>query len=255
MKFPIAIIAASLINPPVFAETEFCGEWNSTETDDYILYNNLWGAFDDPNDSQCTGLDSVDGSTIAWHMSYSWSPPPYQVKSFPNAALKFDPVQLLYVKSIPAIIEYDFEYSENTIANVAFDLFTRPTIDGVVEYEVMVWPAALGGALPLSTSGKPIKTANIGNADFTLYQGMNGNMTVLSYVPGKMITSFSADLKKFFDELPENYAIAPTQYLTHVQGGAEILVGNGALTVFKYQAAVHAAPANPSYVANYIAHT
>ncbi|ETN02677.1 hypothetical protein PPTG_16275 [Phytophthora nicotianae INRA-310] len=179
-------------------------------------------------------------------MRYNWAGTPYQVKSFPNAALKFDPVQLLNVKSIPATIEYEFEYSENTIANVAFDLFTRSTIDGAVEYEVMVWPAALGGALPLSTSGKPIKTTNIGDVDFTLYQGMNGNMTVLSYVPDKMITNFSTDLKKFFDELPKSYAIARTQYLTHVQGGAEILVGNGTLTVSKYQAAVHTTKHNSS---------
>ncbi|ETP35016.1 hypothetical protein F442_16733 [Phytophthora nicotianae P10297] len=245
MKLPIAILAVGL-STTVITGTEFCGEWNSTETSDYILYNNLWGAFDDPNGSQCTGLDSVDGSTIAWHMRYNWAGTPYQVKSFPNAALKFDPVQLLNVKSIPATIEYEFEYGENTIANVAFDLFTRSTIDGAVEYEVMVWPAALGGALPLSTSGKPIKTTNIGDVDFTLYQGMNGNMTVLSYVPDKMITNFSTDLKKFFDELPKSYAIARTQYLTHVQGGAEILVGNGTLTVSKYQAAVHTTKHNSS---------
>ncbi|KAF4133677.1 Glycosyl hydrolase family 12 [Phytophthora infestans] len=238
MLTKIVTVAAGLAAATVFADQELCGEWNSTETDEYILYSNLWGAFDDPNSSQCTGLDRVVDSTIIWHMSYSWAGTPYQVKSFANAALKFHPVQLLRVKSIPATIEYEFQHSENTIANVAFDLFTKAAIDGEVENEVMVWTAALGGALPLSTSGKPIKTATIGNFDFTLYQGMNGNMTVFSY-PDKMITSFSADLKKFYDGLPKKYRINPAHYLTHVQGGAEILIGNGTLTVSKYQAAIH----------------
>ncbi|KAF1788095.1 Concanavalin A-like lectin/glucanase domain [Phytophthora cactorum] len=103
MKLPIAIIRASLINRRCLQRRSSA----AVELHRNGLYSiqQFVGAFDDPNGSQCTGLDSVDGSTVAWHMSYSWAGTPYQVKSFPNAALKFDPVQLLYVKSIPAIID------------------------------------------------------------------------------------------------------------------------------------------------------
>lgn len=99
----------------------------------------------------------------------------------------------------------------------------------------------MGGALPLSSSGKPIKTASIGDVDFTLYQGINGNMTVLSYVAATTVNSFKVDLKTFFDELPANYSIAPTQYLGNVQFGTKALIGHGTLTVSKYSAAVHTA--------------
>ncbi|KAF4037963.1 Glycosyl hydrolase family 12 [Phytophthora infestans] len=190
MKLLITIAAATLATPTVFAGTELCGQWNYTETYDFTMYNNLWRAFDDPNGSQCTGLDSVLGSTFAWNMNYNWAGTPYQVKSFPNAALKLNPVQLWNAMSIPVTIEYLFKHSKNTIANVALDLFTKPAIDGEIEYEVMVWPAALGGALHLSTSGKPIKTVSIANIDFTLYQGMNGNMTVLSYILDEIKQTF-----------------------------------------------------------------
>ncbi|GMF28457.1 unnamed protein product [Phytophthora lilii] len=109
----------------------------SVELEDYILYNYLWGAFDDPKGGQCTGLDSVDGSTIAWHTSFNWSGTAWQVKSFANAALKFDPVPIADVKSIPSTIEYTFEYTGKVVANVAYDLFTTSTLGGNAEYEVM----------------------------------------------------------------------------------------------------------------------
>ncbi|KAG3153311.1 hypothetical protein PI124_g11384 [Phytophthora idaei] len=104
MKLSVVITAAAAASP-AFAEEEFCGQWDSTQTDDYIIYNNLWGQDNDKVGGQCTGLDSVDGSTIAWHTSFNWAGDNWQVKSFANAALKFDPVQLANVKSIPSAIE------------------------------------------------------------------------------------------------------------------------------------------------------
>ncbi|GMF28454.1 unnamed protein product [Phytophthora lilii] len=233
-----ALVAASA----VVAEKEFCGQWNSTQTENYTIYNNLWGAHDDPTGGQCTGFDSVDGSTIAWHTSFNWNGTFWQVKSFANAALKFDPVQLANVTSIPSTIEYDYKYDGKIITNVAYDLFTSATPGGNVEYELMVWLAALGGAWPLTTTGKPVKSVSVGNVDFNLYQGKNGNTTVFSYVAVNTTTSFSADFKQFFDQLPEDSAIAPTQYLTHVQAGTEPFQGqNATLTVSKYSAAVNKA--------------
>ncbi|GMF23112.1 unnamed protein product [Phytophthora fragariaefolia] len=238
----IAAAAAAIAASPAASEKEFCGLWNSTQTDDYNLYNNLWGAYDDPKGGQCTGLDSVDGSTISWHTRFNWTGSSWQVKSFANAALKLDPVQLTKVSSIPSVIEYDYKYDGNIIANVAYDLFTSATSNGTVEYELMVWLAALGGAWPLTSSGKPIKEVNVGNTDFNLYQGKNGNTTVFSYVAVNTTTKFSADFKQFFDELPADNTIPQTQYLTHVQAGTEPFQGqNATLTVSKYSAAVKSA--------------
>ncbi|KAG6956471.1 hypothetical protein JG687_00010571 [Phytophthora cactorum] len=235
MKFSAALSAVAIA--AATAKTEFCGEQNKTETADYIIYNNLWGAFDDPNGHQCTGLDSVDGSTIAWHTSFSWNGTAWQVKSFANAALKFDHVPIANVTSIPSTIEFEFDYKGKLVANVAFDMFTTSILGGNAEYEVMVWLQAIGGAGPLSNTGKPIKEVNVGGVDFSLYHGKNGNMTVYSYVAANTTNSFSTDFKQFFDELPANNTIAPEQYLINVQAGTEPFVGNGTLTVSKYSVA------------------
>ncbi|RLN62177.1 hypothetical protein BBP00_00004934 [Phytophthora kernoviae] len=240
MKFFIAATIAALgaAASPVFAE-EFCGLWDTTTTGDYILYNNLWGAFDDPSGGQCTGLDSSDGSTIAWHTSFNWAGTSWQVKSFANAALQFEPVQLADVKSIPTTIEYDYKYDGKIVTNVAYDLFTSSTPKGKVEFELMVWLAALGGAWPLSSSGKPVKNVTVSGTDFNLYQGVNGNTTVFSYVAVNSPSSFTADLKEFADVLPAEGGLNSTQYLTHVQCGTEPFIGtNATLTVSKYSAAV-----------------
>ncbi|KAG2768997.1 hypothetical protein Pcac1_g19840 [Phytophthora cactorum] len=110
-----------------------------------------------PEGTQCTGLDSVDDSNIAWHTSYRWKGSKLQVKLFANAALKFGKVPLSKVKSIPSTIKYDFKSKGKVVANVAYDLFTISTPDEDAEYEIMVWLAAIGGAGPISAMGMPIK--------------------------------------------------------------------------------------------------
>ncbi|EGZ11362.1 putative hydrolase [Phytophthora sojae] len=239
-----AVLAASALAiaaSPAFAQEEFCGQWNLTKTDDYILYNNLWGAFDDPTGTQCTGLDSVKGSTVAWHTSFGWSGSKTQVKSFANVALQFDHLPISEVTSIPSTIHFKYDYEESLIANVAFDLFTSSTPDGDAEYEIMVWLAAIGGAGPISSTGSAVDQVTVGGVDFSLYAGKNGNMTVYSFVASTMVNRYATDFKQFFDVLPRNLTIDPSQYLINVQAGTEPFVGNGTLTVSKYSAAVNPA--------------
>ncbi|OWY93041.1 Glycoside hydrolase [Phytophthora megakarya] len=231
-----ALAAASCIN----AQQEFCGRNDLQVVGDYTVYNNLWGEDNDKTGGQCTTVDSHSGSEIAWHTSFNWAGDNWQVKSYANAALKFDPVQISNVTSIPTTMEYTYKYDGNIITNVAYDLFTSPRIGGETAYELMVWLAALGGAWPLTSTGQPIKTVTLGGVDFNLYQGWNNKTKVFTYVAKNMATSFSADLKQFFDELPADNTIETTQYLTHVQAGTEPFQGkNATLTVSKYSAAVH----------------
>ncbi|EEY60818.1 endoglucanase, putative [Phytophthora infestans T30-4] len=203
MKLPlvIAATAATVAAFPAFAKDEFCGQYDSIQAGDYIVHNNLWGQDNDKAGGQCTGLDSIDGSTIAWHMSFpSWVGDNWQVKSYANAALKFNLVQLSSVKSIPTTMEYTYKYDGNIITNVAYDLFTSPSIGGETAYELMVWLAALGGAWPLTTTGQPIKSVKLGGVDFNLYQGWNNKTKVFTY--------------QFFDELPADNTIETTQART-----------------------------------------
>jgi xyloglucan-specific endo-beta-1,4-glucanase len=75
-----AVLALSVASLAVAAPTvtikkraDYCGQWDSTVTGAYTVYNNLWGQADATSGSQCTGVDGLSGSTLKWHTSWSWA--------------------------------------------------------------------------------------------------------------------------------------------------------------------------------------
>ncbi|OWY96007.1 LOW QUALITY PROTEIN: Glycoside hydrolase [Phytophthora megakarya] len=136
----------------------------------------------DPSGNQCTTIDGSSSSKISWHTEFNWAGDNWQVKSYANAALFFTPKQVAAISSIRTTMQYIYMYDGNIIANVAYDLFTSSSVDGAVEYELMVWLAALGGAWPLTNSGKSIESVTVKGVNFNLYPGMNKNVKVFTYV-------------------------------------------------------------------------
>ncbi|GMF23100.1 unnamed protein product [Phytophthora fragariaefolia] len=240
MKFllPATVVVAALASS-VNAQ-QFCGRDESKVVGPYTVYNNLWAEDNDPKGGQCTEVTGSTSSSVSWKTSFNWAGDSWQVKSFANAALKFSPKQVSAIKSIPTNIAYKYTYDGNIIANVAYDLFTSSTETGDVEYELMVWLSALGGAWPLTDSGKPIKTVTAGGVEFDLYQGFNKKVKVFSYVAKKSATSFNGDLKYFFDQLPADNTLPQTQFLQKVEAGTEPFQGkNATLVVSGYSAKVN----------------
>lgn len=92
--------AATIPTKSLTRRADFCDQNGSTTTGSYTVFNNLWGQKFDPSGTQCTGVDSLNGNTIAWHTSYSWSGEPNQVKSYANVALQFTPKTLNSINSI-----------------------------------------------------------------------------------------------------------------------------------------------------------
>ncbi|EGZ25668.1 putative glycoside hydrolase family 12 protein, partial [Phytophthora sojae] len=237
VAFATAMAAAALA--AAYAD-DFCDQWGTTTTDNYIIYNNLWGESYATSGSQCTGLDSSSGSTVAWHTNWTWTGASSNVKSFANAALQFDAVQLSSVSSIPTTMEYSLEYSGNIAADVSYDLFTASTSTGDNEFEIMIWLAALGGAGPISSTGSAVATTTIADTSFSLYTGANGDTTVYSFVASDTVKSFSGDLMDFFTYLIDNEGFSSSQYLNTVQAGTELFTGTDVtLTVSSYSAAVN----------------
>lgn len=107
----------------------------------YGINNNLWGS-QFGSGSQCTYVDSMEFSGIAWHVDWSWQGEPYNVKSYPYSGLEFAEKKLLSdVRSLPMAVDWTY-HGDDIRANVAFDLFTaadpeRETSHG--DYELMVW--------------------------------------------------------------------------------------------------------------------
>ncbi|KAL5339075.1 concanavalin A-like lectin/glucanase domain-containing protein [Aspergillus crustosus] len=220
--------AASISSSTLNRRADFCGQWDTVTSGDLILYNNLWGQDNADSGSQCTGLDSGSGNTIAWHTSWSWSGGQYNVKSFANAAYQFTATQLTSLSSIPTTWDWEYTSGTGVVANVAYDLFTTSAPGGDSEYEIMIWLAALGGAGPISSTGSAIASVTLGGVSWNLWYGLNGNMQVYSFVASSTTESFSADLVDFVNYLEDSQGFPSSQYLTHVQAGTEPFVGSDA---------------------------
>jgi Glycosyl hydrolase family 12 len=102
------------------------------------------------------------------------------------------------------------------LADVAYDLFTASTPSGDSEFEIMIWLAALGGAGPISATGKPIASPTIAGHSWKLSKGLNGKMTVFSFVAPTPIKSFNGDLMAFFRYLETSQGLKKTQFLKSI---------------------------------------
>lgn len=116
--------------------------------------------------------------------------------------------------------------------NVAYDTFTGSSCSGAPEYEVMVWPGKFGGNVyPLSNNGyppTPSATTTIGNSEFNLIIGTEGNTQVYSFVAVGNATNFSGDINDFYKFLVDNEGFPASQYVQSINAGTEVLTGSDA---------------------------
>ncbi|TGJ88100.1 hypothetical protein E0Z10_g666 [Xylaria hypoxylon] len=235
-----ALVGLALATPTPTVDkraTTLCGQWDSVQTGTYIIYNNLWGK-DAGTGSQCTTVNSLSGTSVAWSTSWTWSGGNYNVKSYANAVVQTTAKKISAISTIPTSWTYSYT-GTGMVANVAYDLFTSSTTTGSSEYEVMVWLAALGGAGPISSTGSPVATPTIAGVSWKLYDGYNGDMHVFSFVASSQVTKFSGNLKDFLTYLTTNQGMSTSQYVTSIGAGTEPFVGsNAVLTTTAYSISV-----------------
>uniref|UniRef100_M4BQB0 Cell 12A endoglucanase n=1 Tax=Hyaloperonospora arabidopsidis (strain Emoy2) TaxID=559515 RepID=M4BQB0_HYAAE len=243
---PLALVATSSLT----AAQRFCGQYDLKVVPPYTVYNNLWGQADDSNGTQCTEVTRISDESIAWTTDFKWAGSRYQVKSFANAALTFTPVKMSQVASMPTVIEYKYESVDDTlITNVAYDMLLSPHPEGEFTYELMVWLATFGGAAPLARSYDPMvpvkANVTVAGVNFNLYEGMNGNVTVLTYLATGSINRFSGNLQDFVEKLP-NPKLLDDQYLVKAETGTEPFQGDAKLIVSKFSLEIIQKPSNAS---------
>ncbi|ORY59949.1 endoglucanase A precursor [Pseudomassariella vexata] len=236
MKFSLLATAASLAGLGLATPTPtiekrastYCGQWDSATTGAYIVYNNLWGEAAATSGSQCTTLTGLSGSSLVWSTSWTWAGGPYNVKSYANVVTSIASKQLSAISKLPSTWKWSYT-GTSIIANVAYDLFTSSSASGNAEYEIMIWLAALGGAGPISSSGSAIATVTIEGVSWSLYKGVNGQMTVFSFVASSQQTSFSGDINSFVKYLTGNQGMPTSQYLLSAGAGTEPFTGSNAV--------------------------
>lgn len=77
-----------------------CGQYSSISTGAYTIYANEWGA-SSGSGSQCSQIDGLTGSSLAWSTTWTWANTPNQVKSYTNVAIGSTSKQLSQYTSIP----------------------------------------------------------------------------------------------------------------------------------------------------------
>ncbi|KAI7163474.1 hypothetical protein KC349_g1358 [Hortaea werneckii] len=218
--------------------TSDCSQYGETTVGNYIVYNDLWGQ-DNGSGSQCVTVTGVTDDSLEWSTTWSWSDNKNDVKSYSNAVVDTDSVQLSSISSMKS--SWDWKYTGDSLtADVAYDMFTSSSADGSEEFEIMVWLANLNAG-PISSSysasgdAETIATPNVAGYDWSLYKGSNGAQTVYSFLPSESINSFSGDVYEFFTYLINNQEFDESQYLVSAGGGTEAFVGqNAEFTVSAY---------------------
>ncbi|CAM1501371.1 Fc.00g105330.m01.CDS01 [Cosmosporella sp. VM-42] len=213
---------------PLSLAQSYCGQYDHMSSNGWYLNNNEWGASSGTG-TQCTYLDSVNSGGISWHTDWDWADGTNKVKSYPHCGRDLTTKKLVSnIGSITNSAAWSYQGS-NLRCNVAYDLFTaadpnHATTDG--DYELMIWLGRYGGVQPIGTSQG---TVAVGSASWELFIGYNGAMKVFSFVAPSAKTSFTSDIKPFFNYLTTNKAFpASSQYLITFQFGSEPFTGDSA---------------------------
>lgn len=117
-----------------------CGQYGTYSSAQYTVNNNLWGE-SSGSGSQCTYVDSISGSGVAWHTTWNWSGGQSQVKSYANSQVSLNKKHISNIGSIPTSVNWNY-HNTNIVADVSYDLFTAADINHVTysgDYELMIW--------------------------------------------------------------------------------------------------------------------
>ncbi|KAH8602383.1 endoglucanase [Bisporella sp. PMI_857] len=212
--------------------TPLCSQYAYLSANGYDILNNLWGISTATSGSQCTYYNGASGSSVAFSSTWTWAGDANTVKSYIYAGRQFTRKKVSDIGSLPTTVSWTYD-ATNIRANVAYDIFTHPDANHVNyngEYELMIWLGRYGDVWPITSTGSPIATVTLAGYSFNLYFGYNGAMKVYSFVAtSPPISSFSADVKQFFNYLTNNYAFpASNQYLLIYQFGTEAFTGGPA---------------------------
>ncbi|KAI0761855.1 concanavalin A-like lectin/glucanase domain-containing protein [Irpex lacteus] len=224
-----------------------CGQYDTVTAGTYTLFVNLWGKKDATSGSQCSNINSLSGNTIAWKTTWNWVGGT-GIKSYSNIQQNAGiNKQLSAIKSIPTTWKWSQKSSGSIVADVAYDLFTADTAGGSNVNEIMIWLANYN-AKPISfnwsAQGDPIPVAtsvSLAGHTWNVYSGSNGANNVFSFLPsnGGVLTSFSGDLKVFFDYLVQHQGVQSSQYLVTAQAGTEPTTGSATLTTSSYSLVIN----------------
>ncbi|KAF2752903.1 concanavalin A-like lectin/glucanase [Pseudovirgaria hyperparasitica] len=229
---------------------QLCGKDDARVQGNYTFNSNAWNQ----DESGWTCLyPSRDNTSNAFIAEWRWQSSPPRVHAYPHIQLNSDvlPVSIANLSQLDLSLEWAMKPSSlieglsddpttspnadaldaiGIEANVVMDLFcdadaNRSRTPAKQRYEIMVWLGRFGRASePIGMDQARVTpiVQTVGNAEFTLYAGTNGNgQTVFSWVTTAPLTQFYGDVTPLVHFLPR-YGFMPWDtYLGTVQFGSE----------------------------------
>ena len=96
----LAIATLTVASPVEKRATTICGQWDSLVEGQYTIYQDLWGEASATSGGQCSTVNSLSGTTLAWTTNWTWAGANSQVKSY--AQVQWDPATALsQIKTMP----------------------------------------------------------------------------------------------------------------------------------------------------------
>ncbi|MFI6703437.1 hypothetical protein ACIBJC_31575 [Streptomyces sp. NPDC050509] len=186
-------------------------QWgNYTTSDNYILYNNIWGS-------------GAGAQTIWANSSSNWGvwgnhPNTGGIKSYPNAK-KVIGKPLNSLSSLRS--SYNVTVPSSGAYNTSYDIW-----DSNYDYEIMLWMNYRGAVGPLGTSQG---TLTLGGHSWTVYKGSNGSNEVFSFLRTSNSTSGTVDVLPILKWIKDTKGWWGNVTVGDVQFGYEITSSSGGL--------------------------
>ncbi len=210
------------------------------ETSKYWINNNQWGS-DTGSGSQCIWKTCASGDLVGWGTSWQWTGQSNSVKTY--AALVFGwqwgwkiqntglPVQISSNKNVSCGWSFNVTMQNTNTLNVAYDMWvhaiSNPDYANDPTDEIMVWLYRSNGAGPIGTK---TTTVSLAGSNWDLYEGNGGaSWKVFSFVRTSNATTAVMNMMDFPRYLVAQSKMSGSKYLSSVQAGTEVFIGQGQL--------------------------
>ena len=227
-------------------DQQLSGAWAATNENGWYIINNMWGQGSLVEGSDFTintyynPDDMTAGTTFTWTLPYHTNSN-FSIIGYPEVAFGVNPhgahtgnptdtanVFPIQLSSLTGLVaDYDVSYQGNTSGfNVAYDIWftSEPYGDAsTITTEVMIWVHK--GYFP--AFGPVAGTYNNNGISGTIYH----SGTYVALVLDQDLPSAQLDIADILDRLVELGLMSEDEYLASLDFGAEIVSGNGSLTI------------------------
>jgi len=235
-------LAVTMTTAPTTTRAAGCSQpFCAIDVGKYWINNNLWGQ------SSGSGWQAIwdtylSGSTMGWGTNWSWTGQSNQVKSYSSVVLGWHwgwrrsgtglPVQISANRNVNT--GWNYSVSQSGTMNVAYDCWlhtiSNPSYNNNPSDEVMIWLYRAGGAGPLGTYQA---TVNLAGTSWDLYRG-NIGWNVFSFIRRTNATNQTLNIGDFLNHLVSRGWVSNSKYLTSVEAGTEVFIGNGRVDTNSY---------------------